>query len=130
MSALPKVEPHPPPVRIALIVDPEADIEDLLRRVLDPRSWAIQHVTNNEAALGLVQKQSFDLILTSQRTSGKDDIELLRKIRRVRPHTRLIVLTDESTPADVIESMRRSSTVGSLIQHRELRSGMSALVIW
>src|SRR5215467_12707091 len=106
MSALSKVEPLPLPVRTALIVDPEADIEELVRRVLDPCSWAIQHAANNEVALRLVQKQSFDLILTSQRTSSKDDIELLRKIRRVRPHTRLIILTDESTPTDVIESMR------------------------
>jgi anti-sigma regulatory factor (Ser/Thr protein kinase) len=50
--------------------------------------------------------KNFDLILTSEKTSGKEDIELLRKIRRIRPHTRLIILTDESTPADVITSMR------------------------
>lgn len=106
MSALSKVEPLPLPVRTALIVHPEANIEELLRRVLDLRSWAIQHAANNEVAFLLIKKQSFDLILTSQRTSSKDDIELLRKIRRVRPHTRLIILTDESTPADVIESMR------------------------
>jgi anti-sigma regulatory factor (Ser/Thr protein kinase) len=34
------------------------------------------------------------------------DVELLRKIRIVRPHTRLIILTDEATPSDVIASMR------------------------
>jgi DNA-binding response OmpR family regulator len=106
MSALPKVEPGPSLIRTALIVNPEEDVEELLRSVLDPHSWTVQHVANNEAALRLVRTRSFDLILTSQRTSGRDDIELLRKIRRVRPHTRLIVLTNESTPADVIASMR------------------------
>jgi len=30
----------------------------------------------------------------------------LRKIRRVRPHVRLIILADESTPTDVITAMR------------------------
>jgi DNA-binding response OmpR family regulator len=106
MSTLPKIEPRLFLVRTALIVDRDLDIEGLLRRVLDPCSWAIQHVADNAAALLLAQKKSFDLILTSQRTSGQEDIELLRRIRRVRLHTRLIILTDAGTPADVIESMR------------------------
>ena len=46
------------------------------------------------------------LILTSEKTSGKEDIELLRKLRLARPHTRLIILTDESAPSYVIDSMR------------------------
>lgn len=106
MSALPRTGSHLVAVRTALIVDHDPEIEGLLRHVLDPHSWAVQHVANNAAALLLTQKKSFDLILTSQRTSGQDDVELLRKIRRVRPHTRLIILTDNGTPADVIESMR------------------------
>jgi anti-sigma regulatory factor (Ser/Thr protein kinase) len=32
-------------------------------------------------------------------------VDLLRRIRGLRPHTRLIILTGESTPADVITSM-------------------------
>ena len=56
--------------------------------------------------LALAEAAPCDLIVTSEKTSGKDDVELLRKIRRVRPHTRLIILADEGTPADVIASMR------------------------
>jgi len=51
-------------------------------------------------------KEHFDLIITGEATSGREDVELLRRIRRVRPHTRLIILTSESTPVDVIASMR------------------------
>jgi DNA-binding NarL/FixJ family response regulator len=106
MSALPGTKAHPFGVKIALLIGQDPEIEQLLRRVLDPRSWAIQHVVDNAAALVLAEKKSFDLILTCQRTTGKEDLELLRKIRRVRPHTRLIILTQEATPTDVIESMR------------------------
>jgi len=106
MSALPETNPHPLPVKTALLIGQDPDIEGLLRRVLSPRSWTFQQVSDNAAALLLAQKRSFDLILTSQKTSGQEDIELLRKIRRVRPHTRLIILTPEGTPVDVIESMR------------------------
>jgi anti-sigma regulatory factor (Ser/Thr protein kinase)/ActR/RegA family two-component response regulator len=106
MSALPSIEMRPFPIRTALVVGGDSEIQARLRQVLEPNVWAIQHTTDNASALALAQRKGFDLILTSEKTSGKEDIELLRKIRRIRPHTRLIILADESTPADVITSMR------------------------
>jgi anti-sigma regulatory factor (Ser/Thr protein kinase)/CheY-like chemotaxis protein len=106
MSALAKIGARPFAVATVLVVGNDPEVEALLLRILDPGSWAIQRVADNAAAFLLAQKKGFDLILTSQKTSGREDIELLRKIRGVRPHTRLIILTDESTPSDVIASMR------------------------
>jgi CheY-like chemotaxis protein/anti-sigma regulatory factor (Ser/Thr protein kinase) len=106
MSALAKIGARPFAVATVLVVGNDPEVEALLLRILDPGSWAIQRAADNAAAFLLAQKKGFDLILTSQKTSGREDIELLRKIRRVRPHTRLIILTDESTPSDVIVSMR------------------------
>jgi len=96
----------PVPVKNVLLVDPDTQIEELLASVLDPGSSVIHHAPDNASALLLAQSRVFDLILTGEKTSGAEDVELLRRIRRVRPHTRLIILTSESTPADVITSMR------------------------
>jgi anti-sigma regulatory factor (Ser/Thr protein kinase)/ActR/RegA family two-component response regulator len=90
----------------ALLVDAEPEITTLLTTVLERGSWTIQHAPDNLAVLALVRQKSFDLIVTGAKTSGREDIELLRKIRLVRPHTRLIILTNKSTPSDVISSMR------------------------
>lgn len=106
MSALSTIGMSPFPVRVALIVGGDARVETLLRSILESDVWAIQTAPDNASALVLAQTKSFDLILTSEKTSGKEDIELLRKIRRIRPHTRLIILADESTPAEVLTSMR------------------------
>lgn len=106
MSALPKVEMRPFPIRTVLMVGGDSQIEAQLRDILKSDVWAIQHATDNTTALVMAQKKGFDLILTSEKTSGKEDIELLRKIRVIRPHTRLIIVADEGTPADVITSMR------------------------
>jgi anti-sigma regulatory factor (Ser/Thr protein kinase)/CheY-like chemotaxis protein len=54
----------------------------------------------------MAETKPYDLIVTAAKTTAREDVDLLRKIRRVRPHIRLIILTDESTPADVIASMR------------------------
>ena len=97
---------QPIPVRDALVVDADKDLKDLLVTILHPRIWAIRYVSTNRAALQATQDKTFELIITSEKTSGREDVELLRAIRRARPHTRLIILADESTPDDVLAAMR------------------------
>ena len=92
--------------RTALVVDVDAQVDAVLNEALDMRHWSIQHAPDNVAALAIAEAQNCEFVLTSEKTSGKEDVELLRKLRRVRPHTRMIILTDETTPADVLDSMR------------------------
>jgi anti-sigma regulatory factor (Ser/Thr protein kinase)/ActR/RegA family two-component response regulator len=106
MSALPTTEMRPVLVRTALLVGGDLQIEEQISAILEPARWALQRAHDNTAALGMAQVRNFDLILTSEKTSGREDVELLRKLRKIRPHTRLIILCDESTPSDVIASMR------------------------
>jgi anti-sigma regulatory factor (Ser/Thr protein kinase)/DNA-binding NarL/FixJ family response regulator len=106
MSCARNTEMRPFAVRNALVVGADPQIETLLLSVLKPGSWVVMNVPDNLAALAVSRARAFDLIVTSDKTSGREDIELLRQIRRVRPHTRLIILAGESTPGDVITSMR------------------------
>jgi anti-sigma regulatory factor (Ser/Thr protein kinase)/ActR/RegA family two-component response regulator len=128
MNAACAIVMRPFPVRTALLVGGDSQLEERLKSSLEPKAWAIQHVRDNTAALVVALRKAFDLIITSEKTTGKEDIELLRKMRRIRPHTRLIILADESTPADVITSMREHAfsyfsrpfsldALGAMIQH-------------
>jgi len=103
-AAAPTIGQTPP--KIALVVDADPRVEAVLNAALDARHWSIQHASDNVAALAVAEARPCDLVLTSEKTSGREDVELLRKLRRVRPHTKLIILTDEATPADVLASMR------------------------
>jgi anti-sigma regulatory factor (Ser/Thr protein kinase)/CheY-like chemotaxis protein len=94
------------PSKTALIVDPSHEISALLPRVFERAQWRVERAPNNETALSLVLKTVFDIILTSEKTSGIEDIKLLRKIRTIRPHTRMIILASRSTPKEVIAAMR------------------------
>jgi DNA-binding NarL/FixJ family response regulator len=69
-------------------------------------SLKLECAEDNEEAFTLVEKSAFDLVITDQATSSREGIELLRKVRLVRPHTRLIIVADRSTPADVIAAIR------------------------
>ncbi len=106
MSSAMSVEPSPSPQKAALLVDPAPGVSAIVSSTLVPMGWHIHEARDNPSALSAVQERPFDLIITGAKTSAKEDVELLQKIRRVRPHTRMIILTDKSTPADVLASMR------------------------
>jgi anti-sigma regulatory factor (Ser/Thr protein kinase) len=95
--------------RRALVIDPENDVKDALAQILRARDWTVETAHGNAAALESVQATRFDLVVTSDRTSGHEDVELLRKIRRVHPHTRVIILTYEGTPTDVLNAMQEGA---------------------
>jgi len=91
-----------------LVVDPQRRVNRLLNRLVLEEGWNLEEAPNNETVLSLMKENSFDLVITGQRTSGRQDLELLRKIRSIRPHIRMIILTDRKTPEDVIASLRQN----------------------
>jgi anti-sigma regulatory factor (Ser/Thr protein kinase)/ActR/RegA family two-component response regulator len=92
-----------------LIVDPEHEVDTVLERLSKKEGWNIERAPSNDAVLSLAETNCFDLIITGQNTSGSEDIDLLRKIRSIRPHVRVIILAGSSTPEDVIESLRENA---------------------
>jgi anti-sigma regulatory factor (Ser/Thr protein kinase) len=89
-----------------LIVHSGPEIDQLLASLFQQEKWEIQFAASNTEALQLAKDAPFDLIITGERTPGKEDIELLRGLRMVRPHTRLIILTEEFIPGDVLAAIR------------------------
>jgi len=90
----------------ALIVRSSPELDQLLASLFQREKWQIRFAPHNLEALQLAKDSLFDLIITGERTPGKEDIELLRRLRMVRPHTRLIILTEEFIPGDVLAAIR------------------------
>jgi DNA-binding NarL/FixJ family response regulator len=88
------------------MVNGSAPINAMISRVLRDQGLEISRAVDNKTVLSLVKVHPFDLIITAQHTKGKEDVELLRAIRDIRPHVRLIVLADEATPGDVVAAIR------------------------
>jgi anti-sigma regulatory factor (Ser/Thr protein kinase)/CheY-like chemotaxis protein len=89
-----------------VVVDPQHRVIDVLHRLALKEAWDICEVSDNQTVMSQLVQRPFDLIITSEKTSGLEDLELLRKIRRSRPHIRMIILTDKGTPEEVIASLR------------------------
>lgn len=106
MQSAAPVQSATAPVKLALVIDADPDVTSMLRSVLKSDEWSIVHAPDNRAALTLTEARAFALIITGAKTTGEEDVQLLRKIRLAQPHVRLIILTDQSTPAEVVKAMR------------------------
>lgn len=107
MNSIVPTTPQSRPRKTVLIVGSNVELFRQIATTLP--GWNIERAGNNLDALGMVECHGFDLVITGENTSGAADVELLRKIRRVRPHLRLVILTSESTPSDVITSIREGA---------------------
>lgn len=90
----------------SLLVVADVDLNPQLFDHLLKQEWAVEYVLSNEEALSALRSRSFDLILTAEGTSAKEDILLLQQMRSVRPHTRMIILTRQGTTEDVLQALR------------------------
>jgi anti-sigma regulatory factor (Ser/Thr protein kinase)/ActR/RegA family two-component response regulator len=95
--------------KTVLVVDPERPIDEMLDRIATAEGWHLEHAPTNQAVLALMMSRPFDLVITGEKTSGPEDIDLLRKLRSVRPHIRMIILTEERTPQDVLACLRENA---------------------
>jgi DNA-binding response OmpR family regulator len=109
MTTSPTSAIAPAPQKTALVVASGGDIDELLKSVLVAEGWNVHCVVDNQDALSLASMKPFDLIITGRKTRGPEDIDFLRKIRGARPHLRLIILTDQWTPGDIIAAMREGA---------------------
>lgn len=89
---------------VLVIGCPDSPAAGVVSTVLS--SWKLECARDNAEALALAEKSAFDLVITDQATSGQEDVELLKKLRLLRPHTRLVIVADKRTPADVIAAIR------------------------
>jgi DNA-binding response OmpR family regulator len=88
-----------------LIVDDDPDIHDLLTAALTAK-YFIDHAYDGLQGLHALESKPVDLVITDIRMPQLDGLELLKRIRQVRPGTKVLVMTAESTPTKVITSLR------------------------
>src|SRR5271155_5123626 len=79
MSSSTQTALKPFPVKKALLIDADEPTRAYLANILNPGEWSIRHAPDHQTALELARGTHFDLILTSEKTSGRDDIELMRE---------------------------------------------------
>jgi len=89
-----------------LIVDDEKNIRLTLSQALETLSAEIDTAANGEEALAKLKEREFGLILLDIRMPGMDGMEVLRRVREIRPDIRVIMITAYGTIQSAVEAMK------------------------
>jgi DNA-binding response OmpR family regulator len=89
-----------------LIVDDEENIRSSLEGILRLEGYEAHSVESGEAALSLLQKGAFDLVLLDLKMPGMDGIDVLRTITKISPETKVILLTGHGSLESAIDALR------------------------
>lgn len=92
-----------------LVVDDDPGIHKILTAVLGSNQWQIESAYNGLEGLDRIRARTYDLVITDLRMPGMDGLELLHSIRQIRPNTKVMVMTGESTPDHIIRSIREQA---------------------
>ena len=83
--------------RRLLLVDADPDVHHLLTGLLKREDRSIQDVYDGREALDRVRSVPYDLVVAGQGSNGFDGLKLLRRMREIRPETK-VILTGEREP--------------------------------
>ena len=91
-----------------LVVDADPATHQLLADLLQRKDRNIQDVYDGREALERLKRNACDVVLAGQGRNGFDPFQLLRRVRSLRPKTRVIV-TGQADPANVIHAIREQA---------------------
>jgi DNA-binding NtrC family response regulator len=89
-----------------LVVDDEESLRTVLSAELLAEGYRVNTATDGEDAINLLAGQDFDLILLDIKMGRVDGFEVLRHVKRIRPATKVIMLTGFADLKNAIESKR------------------------
>jgi DNA-binding response OmpR family regulator len=83
-----------------LVVDDEAEFIDSLGKLLRRRGFQVEVAADGAEAVGLALRKPFDVALLDVKMPGLDGFQTLSEIKRVSPHTQVVLLTGHLSEAD------------------------------
>lgn len=100
------------PAGWALVVDDDASVRDVIRRLLETRNWTVTSASDGESALRVLEgAPTVDLIVLDLTMPGLSGAELVRAVRQRRPATPLLIVSgysseelDSRAPEIVVEA--------------------------
>lgn len=89
-----------------LIVEDEAKMRRLLELQLAEEGFRAQTAADAETGLKLINKESFDLVVTDFRLPGMSGLEFLQAVKRTNANLPIIIMTAHGTVESAVEAMK------------------------
>ena len=92
--------------REILLADDEVTFRETFAKVLREEDMSVTVVGNGTDAIDAVMRQPFGVVILDIRMPGMDGIRVLREIMRIRPETRVIMVTAYGTVEMAVEAIK------------------------
>lgn len=92
--------------RILIVEDDKNTLSGLVE-ILSEEGYEVVGEASSHKALTLLQKETFEILLTDLRLPGINGLELYEKSREFTPDMKTIVMTAYSSVKDAVESMKK-----------------------
>ncbi len=89
-----------------LLVDDEEIVLKTMYLELQDRGYDVAMAENGDAAVEKLQAEYYDLVVTDLVMEGMNGLQLLRKVKQIRPETMTLVLTGYSDWGSSIDILR------------------------
>lgn len=89
-----------------LLVDDERLILHSIERELKLRHFGVTPAASGEDAIAALESDHFDLVITDLMMTGLDGFQVLKKAKKISPHTSVIIVTGYSDITSAIDALR------------------------
>jgi DNA-binding NtrC family response regulator len=93
-----------------LVLDDEKNIRLTVKRCLESPDLAIDDAINGEEALLKLAENSYHLLLLDLKLPGIDGMEILKKVRKLYPDMRVIIISAHGSIQTAVEAMKEGAT--------------------
>lgn len=91
-----------------LVVDDESEVRHILRRILDPH-YEIHEAANGKEALERVYAEKIDIVTLDLSMPDLYGIEVLKEIKRLKPHVEVIIVSGFGTLSRAQEAIKHGA---------------------
>ncbi len=92
-----------------LIVDDDPEWRDALRLVFSGDDEACEIAASASAALDLLAQGEFDVVICDVRMEGMDGLELLDRVKKIRPALPVVMITGAGRIEDAVSAIKRGA---------------------
>jgi len=89
-----------------LIVEDEDDFRDTCTRWMQRKGHSVTAVSNGAEALGLCERQHFEVAVFDMNMPGMSGIELLQRVQQAKIEMEVIILTGQGTIESAVSAMK------------------------
>ena len=92
-----------------LVVDDEKSLREVMSIMLKRAGYEVTEAPDGEQAIGHVNKEIYDLVITDLRMPKADGMDVLKAVKSLSPDTVVLVVTAFGTADSAVEAMKQGA---------------------